>query len=181
MNDSVEALTLQSILHAHVRGVSGTSRLLAGVSAAAIAIACVSPMGQAAAQTWQGTTSNWNTASNWNPATVPSYGDTATFGATGRTSVTLSALTQPNAITFSANAPAYTISSTSNAFLALYGAGITNSSTQVQTLSSSAGGSIQFLNSSSAGNALLTASNGGFLQFFDTSSATNAKGVTRNS
>src|SRR5581483_10855568 len=46
----------------------------------------------AAAQTWQGATSSWNTGLNWNPAVVPnSAAAVATFTNTGVTGLTFSA------------------------------------------------------------------------------------------
>ena len=127
------------------------------------------------AETWSGTTGDWNTASNWTPSGVPASGDTVTFANTGVTDITFSAQATPDAIDFLANAQAYTFTISSIATsLELLGAGISNSSAQTETFSASNGGTVQFSNSASAGNAVLKASSGGYLQFFNTTSAANA-------
>jgi hypothetical protein len=125
------------------------------------------------AQTWTGTTSSdYNTAANWTlPSTVPTGGLTATFtNNAAPTSVNVSATVTPDGFTYTAGAPTYTVTAPSgSASIAFVGAGIVNNSDGAQNLVSSGGGTIQFQNSATAGDATLT-TNGGFIQFFDTSS-----------
>lgn len=71
---------------------------------------------RATTYTWTGAvSSDWNTAGNWNPLGVPNgQYDTITFGPATRTTVTISSsrTNSAGALTFAANAPAYTISIT---------------------------------------------------------------------
>lgn len=117
---------------------------------------------------WVGTTADWNTQTNWNPdagADGVSANDTATFTNNGAvTAITTSVDSQPDAITFTAGAPAYTITLGQN--MSIGGNGIVNNSGVEQnfivtigrvlflsetgggpgatTLTSNAGGSIYF-------------------------------------
>jgi autotransporter-associated beta strand protein len=118
--------------------------LLAGT--AALAIATVLP-GKAAATsaTWLANpgTGVWNTGGNWTGSTAPvNSGDTATFGASSQTSVTLSANTTVSVLNFGASAPAYTITDTAHAFT-IDGAGgtpgFTNTSGNIQTFTINGG------------------------------------------
>ncbi|GJE57434.1 autotransporter-associated beta strand repeat-containing protein [Methylobacterium thuringiense] len=62
------------------------------------------------AQTWNGTTSDYNTNGNWNPAGAPiGAGQSATFANTGSATVNVSAPIAPNAWTFNADAQSYAI------------------------------------------------------------------------
>src|SRR5262245_40990161 len=81
------------------------------VTVVLLALASASP---AAGQTWTGNASNaWSDAASWSPNTVPVSGiDTQlTFGAAGNTSPqnNLAGNFQLNRLTFSAGAPAYTL------------------------------------------------------------------------
>ncbi|MEP6636769.1 MAG: hypothetical protein ABJB97_08580, partial [Acidobacteriota bacterium] len=54
---------------------------------------------------------DWNTAANWTPATVPNgSSDTATFGASNLTDVSLSNAVQVSEVVFGADTSAFTIS-----------------------------------------------------------------------
>jgi autotransporter-associated beta strand protein len=147
------------------------------------------------------TSGDWNTAANWTPMTVPNGpADTATFGLSNTTDVSISANTEVNSITFtSAAANPYTITANPGLTLTISGVGITNNSGIAQRLfinsfpfdnfgeivfthSASAGnvnivsfgGLLQFSNSSTAGCATINNSSGGVVTFFDTSTADNA-------
>jgi autotransporter-associated beta strand protein len=104
----------------------------------------VAQTSHAGSATWKVSpaTGNWTTAANWTPATVPDGpSDTATFATSNQPAVLLPdfSSTEVNGIVFAAGAPAYTItvgSSVGNGMstLELSGAGITNSSGNIQTL-----------------------------------------------
>src|SRR5690349_5417596 len=74
---------------------------------------------------------NWNSAPNWSPVTVSNGpADTATFGSSSITNVSLSADTEVNGIVFNPGASAYTITARPHALsgfnevLTIGGAGI---------------------------------------------------------
>ena len=99
---------------------------------------------------------DWNTGANWTSNTVPT--DTASFGTSTVTTVTLSSSTSINAIVFNAGASAFTISVTPAGSLSINGAGLTNNSGVAQnfivTRNSSGGlGYLEFNGSASAGGA----------------------------
>jgi autotransporter-associated beta strand protein len=141
---------------------------------------------------------DWNTAANWTPATVPN--DTATFGFSMSTNVSISAGAQVSSIFFtSAATSSYTITVPSNVsfpnFLAFSGVGIANNSGRTQNFiangatadfaSGARGGTISFNNSSAAGNATFTLDGGAVadsrsavLFFNDTSTAGNGTFIT---
>jgi hypothetical protein len=105
----------------------------------------------AGSATWGVTPTNgdWNTATNWQPATVPNGpADQATFGVSSILSLFTSAATEVNSIIYNAGANAFTISPNPAFPFTISGAGITNSSTALQTF---IGGNIAFTNSASAG------------------------------
>ncbi|MEJ0077198.1 MAG: hypothetical protein WDO17_17500 [Alphaproteobacteria bacterium] len=58
--------------------------------------------------TWVGATSNYNSSSNWTGDTPDAPGETATFGATGSTTVTVNANVSPDSWIFSSSAQSYT-------------------------------------------------------------------------
>jgi autotransporter-associated beta strand protein len=105
---------------------------------------------------------DWNSAPNWSPMTVPNGpADTATFGSSSVTNISLSANTEVNGIVFSPGASAFTINSRpvepDFQFLTIGGAGIINNSgvtqdfvTAVSNLGYSA--AIVFRNNATAGN-----------------------------
>jgi autotransporter-associated beta strand protein len=115
---------------------------------------------------------DWNTAANWTPISVPNGpGDTATFGLSNTTDVSISANTEVNGITFTPGASAFVINP--NGFvLTLSGTGITNNSGVTQTIISNFGGAAQFLNNSTAGSANIE--NGGDMLFSNSSTAGSA-------
>ena len=112
----------------------------------------------AGSATWQlnPTSGDWNTAANWMPSTdgsVPNGPfDTATFGPSYVTGVSLSVETIVNAIVFNdANASAFTIN-TESLVLRIFGAGVINHSGITQNIiAGSPFGLISFLNNSTAG------------------------------
>src|SRR6478672_8209428 len=105
---------------------------------------------QAGSATWKRNprSGDWNTKTNWRPVTVPNGpADTATFGLSNTTNVSISADTEVNGITFTPTATnPYTITTT---HLTISGAGITNNSEITQNFV--AGGEIDFRNNASAG------------------------------
>jgi hypothetical protein len=129
--------------------------------------------------------SNWNTASNWTPATIPNgSSDTATFGASNQTSVSLSQNTDLSGLVFTGSAAStFFITVGPNLILHFGGAGTTNNSGGDQIFSATANGtgagSITFANSASAGGFCSFYTNGGAvagtfggtINFFDTASA----------
>ncbi|TMP93878.1 MAG: VPDSG-CTERM sorting domain-containing protein [Verrucomicrobia bacterium] len=131
---------------------------------------------------------DWNTAANWTPMTVPNAStDTATFGLSNTTNVSISANTEVNGITFTPAATnPYTITASAAFTLRITGTGITNNSGRTQHFISPVGangefGLIVFSNSATAGNSTMFTNNGAFLngevrggtRFLDTSSAGN--------
>src|SRR5512132_3480871 len=77
---------------------------------------------------------DWNTAANWTPMGVPNGpADTATFGLSNTTDVSISADTEVNGITFTAAATnPYTITANPALTLTISGTGITNNSGTTQ-------------------------------------------------
>jgi autotransporter-associated beta strand protein len=117
---------------------------------------------------------DWNTAANWTPISVPNGpGDTATFGLSNTTTVSISADTEVNGITFAPGASAFFISS-NDVVLTLSGTGITNNSGVTQTILSSDFAVTQFLNNSTAGSANITNESVGLTQFLNSSTAGSA-------
>jgi len=93
---------------------------------------------------------DWNTPANWTPTTVPNgTTDTATFGMSNITNVSISADTTVDGITFTSGASSFTI--TGNGFFPVNfrGAGITNDSGITQRFITP--GFIQFSNNATAG------------------------------
>jgi uncharacterized protein with beta-barrel porin domain len=124
--------------------------------------------------TWNGTTADWNTATNWSPPTAVPAG-TATFAAAGSFFVSTSASVTIGAIDFAAtpNAQAYTFT-IGNSFT-INGAGITNSSTNPQSVGIS--GDLVFQNASTGNNGTGQVDyevNLGTVTFNNTSNAGNA-------
>src|SRR5438132_1323833 len=139
---------------------------------------------------------DWNTAANWTPMTVPNAStDTATFGLSNTTNVSISANTEVNGITFTPAASAYTITVNPNLTLTISGTGITNNSGATQNLvtavdASGSAGTIVFSNGATAGSNVFANTNsgagigaGGEMFFKDTSTAGSAtiinEGVTQ--
>src|SRR6266487_1667751 len=80
------------------------------------------------------TSGDWNTPDNWTPTSVPNGPtDTATFALSNMTSVSISANTRVEGITFTAAAAdSYTITLNPNLTLTLSGTGITKSAASTQ-------------------------------------------------
>lgn len=96
---------------------------------------CVGTNAHADSATWKlnPVSDDWNTAANWTPPTVPNGpSDTATFDASNPTSVSISAGTEVSAVTFTADASAFTVTSNPGQTFTISGTGITNSSGVVQ-------------------------------------------------
>jgi uncharacterized protein with beta-barrel porin domain len=109
----------------------------------------------------------WNSAGNWTPATVPnSAADTATFGLSATTPVSLSANTTVDGIVFNAGASAFTITASPTFMLTISGAGIVNNSASTQNFVAGVNlaakrGQIIFSNSATAGALTAFTTNGG--------------------
>jgi fibronectin-binding autotransporter adhesin len=124
------------------------------------------------AQTWQGTTNDFNTGTNWTGGAVPTT--TAVFANTGLTSLTFSSgSTTIGTLQFNAGAPAYSFSTGANS-LTLNGSGIVDNSSNPPTLTAGSGGTITFASSASAGDAILNAT-GGTLNFNGNSAGSTAQ------
>jgi autotransporter-associated beta strand protein/VCBS repeat-containing protein len=131
------------------------------------------------------TSGDWNTAANWSPAAVPD--GMANFGATNNSTLTIAANTSIGALVFAAGGPPFTFytfkiagpqNPTSPSF-DIVGAGILNSSAVIPRFtigggSSLTAGTLQFHNSSSAGNANLFVDSSSTLHFWDLSTADQA-------
>jgi len=136
------------------------------------------------------TSDDWNIATNWTPATVPNATtDTATFGASNETSVSISDDVDLASLIFSAGAPSY-IFDTGRLTLTFWGEGVRNDSGVQQTFT----GRYTFNENSSAGDGVFTSTNvlfggnstaangifttnrngGGNVLFFDAASAGDA-------
>jgi hypothetical protein len=101
---------------------------------------------------------DWNTAANWIPNGVPNGpADTATFGFSNTTAVSISEDTEVNGIITPAATNHYSITVSSGLTLTLSGTGIVNNSGQnhtfVLTESNFEGTQMRFTNRASAGNA----------------------------
>ena len=130
---------------------------------------------------------DWNTAANWTPSAVPNGpADTATFGLSNTTDVSISANTEVNSIVFTPAATnPYTITASPGLTLTISGVGIVNNSGATQNFVTAVDpsgnfGQIVFTNSATAGTATFTnngsAANfvlGGETAFFGTSTAAN--------
>jgi hypothetical protein len=93
-------------------------------------------------------TNDWNTATNWTPATVPdATTDTATFGPSNTTSISISAESVDLAdLVFTQSAPLYTINTGEAISLIFWGDGVRNDSGVEQTFT----GNVSFHENSSA-------------------------------
>src|SRR6266850_7640706 len=86
--------------------------------------------------TWSATpgNSNWNIATNWSPTTIPNSAvDGASFNASSRHSISLSANTQVNGIYFGLAASTYTITTSPGLTFTISGLGISNNSPFTQS------------------------------------------------
>lgn len=157
---------------------AGTARrrtLLSALLASTALVAVTMPA--SAQQVWIGAGQDFNAASNWSgPAAVPDTGSTAVFTNNGASnSVLLTATRSPDGFTFEAGAPTYTIGVASGGQLNMSGAGIVNNSGNAQNFLIGPGGQIDFVGSSTAGNATFTTLSGGTLLFSQSSSGGTAE------
>jgi len=116
---------------------------------------------------------DWNTADNWTPNGVPNGpADTATFGVSNTTNVSISEDTEVNGIIFTPAATnPYTITVT-DFTLTISGVGITNNPGIHQNFVTGFGsGQIRFTNSSTADNVFIENNGLGSTNFFDSSTA----------
>jgi autotransporter-associated beta strand protein len=122
---------------------------------------------------------DWNTSANWTPVGVPNGpADTATFGLSNTTNVSISEDTEVNGITFtSASTNPYTITANPGLTLTISGVGIRNNSGITQHVDNF--GTIAFSNSATAGSNVSIFSEGGTINFLNTSTAGSA--TIRNS
>jgi hypothetical protein len=124
---------------------------------------------------------DWNTAANWTPMAVPNGpADTATFGLSNMTNVSISEDTEVNGIAFnSAATNPYTITANPGLTLTISGVGVTNNSGITQRVNipvdaSNNGGTIAFSNSATAGSNVSIFNDGGTINFLNTSTAGSA-------
>jgi autotransporter-associated beta strand protein len=142
---------------------------------------------QAGSATWNLNpgSGDWNTAANWTPNTVPnSPSDTATFGSSSNTQISVSANTEINTLSFNPGADPYTITPDPGVTLTISGLGASNNSGMMQNFVSGGDnderGRISFFNSATAGSdTAYTVRNGtlltnGVIDFNDTSTAGEA-------
>jgi fibronectin-binding autotransporter adhesin len=164
-----------------------------------VAIGIVASSAQAQDATWNFApgSSDYNTPTNWTPTAAPiGPSGTASFGASGTTSLTFSTGTTVDTFQFNPGASAYTFDLNGH-FLEFTGSGIVNNSSNAPTIN--AFGLLQFDNTATAGNAIInntpgsttftgfstagtatiTNSGGGLLSFTDSSNAGSAT-ITTN-
>lgn len=166
--------------------------MTAGFSLLAAGLGLALGLGQARAgsATWLPTpnSGDWNTALNWTSGGPPNgAADSANFGFSTVTAISLSANTLVSSIEFFPGASAYTITSSPGVVLSISGVGIINNSGQVQNFITAAGmgetiGNLSFSNFATAGTltsltntgGTSTAGFGGRTSFLDTSNAGGA-------
>jgi autotransporter-associated beta strand protein len=158
------------------QGLRAVARHSLAVLLAGTALGVVSARAQDA--TWVGNNAGdpneWIENNNWTPATIPT--GTATFTNNGApTTVDANGIVSVNAVTFTGapnNAPAYTI--TMNDIFIVSGTGVSNNSTNTQTINNTVSAVFQNSSSASAGTAPVTYNNSGGMSFQGTSTAGNA-------
>jgi autotransporter-associated beta strand protein len=130
------------------------------------------------------TNNDWNTAANWTPATVPNGpSDTATFGSSSVTDVSLSAAVEVEGIVFTPGADAFTITSNPDVALTISGAGVANSSGVLQNfvnLAHNSGAKLRFTRGATAGDSVVYTNPrplifGSLIRFEDNSTAGSAE------
>jgi autotransporter-associated beta strand protein len=142
----------------------------------------LAPTAHATDGTWQGPGNDWTTGTNWSSSpAVPD--NTATFTINGApTSVTFATATNTtiNTILFTAGAPAYSFTLPLSGTLSITGTGIINQSSNAPTFLVPSVSNLKFMNSSTAGNAIITNSGtNAATTFLSSSTAENA--TTTNS
>jgi autotransporter-associated beta strand protein len=128
----------------------------------------------ATSATWTGTTSGvYANTGNWSPSAVPNTtADTATFGASSRTTLSVGNI-QVGGFQFTSLAPAYTFNASALDFA---GAGIVNGSSNTQQFNIST--KLQFDNSSSAGTNSSFSIGGSSQALFNNSSTADGAAIT---
>jgi autotransporter-associated beta strand protein len=123
---------------------------------------------------------DWNDPANWTPAVPNGPEDTAIFGISNTTAVSISTNTEVDGITFDPGASAYTITASAGSSLTLSGVGITNNSGIPLNLVTTVGDfgdfvTVVFSNSATAGsNVYILNQRGCSINFFDNSTAGGA-------
>ncbi len=132
---------------------------------------------------------DWNDAANWTPETVPnSETDVAAFSQSNVTNISTPSI-QLDSVIFGADASPYTFTvynATDVAYLIFWGAGVINNSPNEQTfidLTSPFSSSIQFRNSSTAGDRVTyySSAGGNSIFFFNSSNAGSANFIVNTS
>src|SRR5713101_4819680 len=172
--------TISTVRTFHGKNIQSPLRSLGRVflpSAAAILTLLLSTASSsfAGSATWLANpaTGNWSTASNWTPATVPDGpADTATFATSNIRFVAPEGATEVNGIVFNPGASRFTIALLTTT-LTISGVGITNNSGITQNFAPGPG-AIDFMNSATAGGSNVAFTDAGTVQFFNTSTAGNA-------
>jgi fibronectin-binding autotransporter adhesin len=104
----------------------------------AIAMVCLAPAAQSQTDTWNGAgaNSNWSTVANWSLGSAPANSSSSQviFGGTTDLTPNMDANWSVNSITFKAGAGAFSLSSAGDEGLTTYGGGITNNSSNTQSL-----------------------------------------------
>jgi autotransporter-associated beta strand protein len=137
---------------------------------------------QADSATWHlnPTNGDWFVAANWTPTSVPNGIDqTATFGVSNVTDVTVSSTLELLDLVFDPGASAYSMTVPTSIPLAIYGTGIVNNSGVTQRFSTLSSGFIGFYDRTGGGhppasagtNTEFTVPAGGTIQFTDDTSA----------
>jgi hypothetical protein len=141
---------------------------VAWLTSIAVAATLIGATAQAQDATWSTSpgTADYNTAANWTPATVPT--GTATFGLSNGTALSFSADTSIHGWTFNAGASAYAF--TNDRVLKFSGAGIViNGGSATITNNNVFSSIVNFLDTSTAGNATITNNIGGGVVFSSSS------------
>src|SRR5215831_17516707 len=172
MIDRLVSASRSALRESPRRGASGMRAYLLATTAAAALLAAMPA--HATDGTWQGPGAEWPTGTNWSSTpTVPD--NTATFTNNGApTAVTISASTSINTMVFAPGAPAYSFTLGGSTAFTIAGAGIVNASSNAPNFFVGPISTLSFINSSTAGNAVITNTNLGFTSFNDTSTAGNA-------
>jgi autotransporter-associated beta strand protein len=146
----------------------------------ALLLALLSAVSLRAQSVWQATTNKtWSNSANWSDGVPNSDTAIAQFGATSQPDVNVTGTLTVDRIAFTNTAPAYTFAHKNGSTLTLSGIGIVNESSASQTFdlksNNTAAARIAFINSATAGNALISAQGtsiyAGIIDFLDTSSA----------
>src|SRR5262245_8906665 len=95
--------------------------------------------------TWIGAPPDYNSSSNWTGGTPDAPGETATFGATGSTTVTVNAAVNPDSWTFTNSAQSFVIDGAP----VTLNTGLVNNSAVLERISNNIGGSGSLLQNGS--------------------------------